>query len=379
MAIKAKSSFSLKDQLFNEQTLRMLTDGLCRAWPEFERVEFEKKVLARFPELELKDRIRWIVTTLHDFLPSDFPEALGILRSALPPPLDPTKTDDDFGHFIFIVPGDYVAAYGCSEAHLHASLEFLREATMRFTSENAIRPFLKNFPDETMEFVRRCAGDDNYHVRRLASEGIRPFLPWAERVLLPPKQIVEVLDRLHGDATRYVTRSVCNTLNDLSKDHADLVLETLARWKDEGTQEPNELAWMTNHALRTLVKRDHAEALQLLGYAPDPEVEITEVKATPEVSVGESFEWSCDLASPRAQRLKVGLKIYFQKANGSMNPKAFAIKDLDMKPGERVKIKKRQPFKPITTRVLYPGAHRAELVVNGSVKAARDFVLLDPS
>lgn len=357
----------------------MLSSGLVESWPSFNCREFGRRVLERFPELELKDRVRWIVSTLHEFLPSDFPEALVILGNALPAPLDPTKTDGDFGRFIWIVPGDYVAAYGCSEAHLHASLAFLREATMRFTSENAIRPFLRNFPDETMEFVHRCAQDDNYHVRRLASEGIRPFLPWAERVLLPPEQIVEVLDSLSGDRTRYVTRSVSNTLNDLSKDHADLVLETLARWRKEGTQEPKELAWMTNHALRTLVKRDHTAALQVLGYAPDPEVAITDVEATPEVSVGESFEWSCTLASPRAQRLKVGLKIYFQKANGSLNPKAFAIKDLDMKPGEKVKVVKRQPFKPITTRVLYPGAHRAELVVNGSVVAARDFVLLDPN
>lgn len=378
MAIKAESKFSLKDSLFNAETVHMFSDGMHTALPGFDQSEYEMRVLARFPEMELKDRIRWMVTTLHDFLPSDFNEAVTILRKALPEPLDASRTDDDFGHFVWIVPGDYVAEHGCTPEHLEVSLAFLREATMRFTSENAIRPFLRDFPERTLEFMRECARDENYHVRRWASEGIRPYLPWALRVVLPPDDVIEVLELLHADSTRFVTRSVANTLNDLSKDHPDLVLTTLKRWKKLKKQEAAELEWMTAHALRTLVKRDHSGALRMLGYKPNPDVTVSDIQATAKVAVGDAFEWKCRLESGADQRLKVGMKIHFLKANGSLSPKAFAVKDLALDAGESVEITKRQPFKPITTRVLYPGTHRAELVVNGSVKASRDFELLDP-
>jgi|TARA_Y100001960_G_C14734217_1_gene859374 3-methyladenine DNA glycosylase AlkC len=44
--------------------------------------------------------------------------------------------------------------------------------------EFAIRTFLKNFPEKTMEYIQIWSKNENYHVRRLASEGIRPNLPW---------------------------------------------------------------------------------------------------------------------------------------------------------------------------------------------------------
>ena len=118
-----------------------------------------------------------MVDKLATHLPDEFPEALAILERALPEPLDPHKTDDDFGTFIWIVPGEYVARFGCSEPHLQASLSFLHEATKRCSSESAIRSFLNAFPEQTLDFVRACARDEHYHVRRLASEGIRPLLP----------------------------------------------------------------------------------------------------------------------------------------------------------------------------------------------------------
>ncbi|MGI9628063.1 MAG: DNA alkylation repair protein [Longimicrobiales bacterium] len=379
MGIKAEASFSLKDSLFNAETLSDLTRGLVRARPDFDASQFERRVLARFPDLELKQRIHWIVDVLGDFLPGDFEAACGVLLEALPEPLDAALTDGDFGKFIWVVPGEYVARHGCTPDHLATSLEALRQATMRFSSEAAIRPFLKAFPSETMDFVREWAVSDNYHVRRLASEGIRPFLPWAARVLLPPEEVVDVLSVLHADPTRYVTRSVSNTLNDLSRDHAGIVLEALERWRAEGRQHEEELEWMTRHALRTLIKRDHQKALAVLGYSPNPVVDVSNIKSTAEVVVGHAFEWRSTLISKADQRLKITLKIYFLKANGSQAPKVFAVKDVAVNAGENVEIVKRQPFKPITTRVLYPGGHRAELVVNGQVQATREFLLVEPS
>ena len=376
MSIKAVSTFSLKDQLFNAKTLAKLSSRLQAAHPAFPGKRFERAVLAKFPDLELKQRIGWMVTSLGEHLPGNFPAALEILHRALPEPLDPTRTDDDFGEFIWVVPGEYVARYGCSRKHLGPALAFLREATKRFSSESAIRPFLRAFPAETLEFVQTCTGDANYHVRRLASEGIRPFLPWAPRVELPVGDVIAVLDRLHADSTRYVTRSVANALNDVSKVESELAISTLQRWHGLQLQRADELHWMTRHALRTLVKRDSAPALELLGYPTRPQFQVTRVQSSPRVIVGEAFEWQCTLRSLIAQRLRVALRVHFLKSNGRHSHKVFSVADAALGKGERLAISKRLPLRPATTRTLYPGTHFAELVVNGVPGKRRAFELI---
>ncbi len=376
MGVKAEKTFALKDQLFNAETLAQLVAGISRAYPGFKAKRFRSSVLARFEELELKARIMWIVACLAAELPADHAAARDILLRALPQPLDPSREDDDFGRFIWVVPGEFVAKYGCDQVNLLASLDFLREATKRFSSEGAIRPFLQAFPDTTMAFVHECAGDDNYHVRRLASEGIRPYLPWALRVLLPLTEIVAVLDTLHADPTRYVTRSVANTLNDLAKIQPDLVVETLRRWSAAKRQAAEELNWLTRHSLRTLLKENHGGALALLGYALDPKFSISKVATSKAVKIGQHLEWSCELASMADQKLKIYLRVWFLKANGGHSAKMFAVTDAQFKRGQRATITKRLAFKPLTTRVLYPGHHFVELVVNGVTRKRYSFELI---
>ena len=365
MSIKAETGFSLKDQLFNPQTVGLLASSLRKADPKFKHKAYTKRVLDEFPELELKARIEFMAATLTDFLPAAFPQALDVLHKALPPPLDPSKSDDDFGAFIWSVPSEYVAKHGCSPEHLDASLDFLQAATQRFSAEFSIRPFLADYPEQTLAFIESCAEHDNYHVRRLASEGIRPYLPWAQRVLVPPPKVVSVLDMLHADPTRFVTRSVCNTLNDLSRNHPALVLATLKRWRKAAKQNPKELDWMTGHALRTLVKQDHAQALALLGYPTKPKFALTDVSQSSEVKVGGALQWGGTLTSQSKQKLKINLRLHFRKANGSQTPKVFAVKDIALDKGQTLTIAKKIPIKPMTTRTLYTGEHAAELVVNG--------------
>jgi 3-methyladenine DNA glycosylase AlkC len=376
MGIKAKPSFALKDQLFNAQSLADLSDRIHAAHPEFLKLDFDREVLAKFPELELKERMSWIVSRLDKYLPGDFLEALDILYAALPEPLDPTKTDDDFGRFIWMVPAEFVAKKGCTEKHLQPSLDFLREATKRGSAESAIRPFLLHFQRESLAFVHQCVIDDNYHVRRLASEGTRLFLPWAARANIPVEAILEILDKLHTDNTRYVTRSVANSLNDISKVDANAVVKTLRSWRKRNKQQTSELDWMTKHALRTLLKQDNSGALRLLDYSTNPKFDISEIRVTPSVSVGDKFSWNCKLTSHCEQKLKVTLHIHFLKANGQHSKKVFAVKAGSFSEGAIIEIQKFLPFKPITTRSLYPGTHFAELVVNGVACEKQAFELL---
>jgi len=377
MAVKADTTFSLADELFNAGKVRKLAKALKRAHTPFNAKRYETEALARFPDLALKERIAHLVELLGEHLPDNFETAADILEKALPAPLDPTLEDDDFGEFIWVVPGEYVAHHGLGEEHLERSLGLLREATKRFSSEIAIRPFLKKYPQETLEFVHECAKDDNYHVRRLASEGIRPLLPWAPRVTLDLEDIVSVLDRLYADPTRYVVRSVANTLNDIAKLEPALVTRTLSRWSKARTNDPAEFEWLVRHALRTLIKQDDPAAFKLLGYTDKPRFRVSAVAASDAVRIGKDFTWRGVLTSQGKQRLRIMLNIHFLKANGKHSAKRFLIRDGEFAEGEKLTIEKRQAFRPMTTRVLYPGTHYAELIVNGVTRGRCRFELLE--
>ena len=376
MGIKADTTSSLADQLFNAESVNELSTAVGRAYKPFKVTTFSRIVLREFPKLALKERINCLVQALTKYLPNDFERVVDILERALPAPLDPTRSDDDFGQFIWVVPGEYVAKHGCRKEYLQQSLAFLKAATMRFSSEAAVRPFLRDFPEQTMAFVHDCAMHDNYHVRRLASEGIRPYLPWALRVRIDVAQVIEVLTTLHADRTRYVTRSVANTLNDLSKDGPELVIRTLRDWRRRECQESNELAWMTGHALRTLINTGHAGALETLGYPTQPAFRLSGIRLAREGLVGGNLEWSASLRSERDQRLRIALRVYFLKANGSHIAKVFSVKNIGLQAGQSLQLRKRLSFRPITTRALYLGVHHVELLVNGVARGKRSFILM---
>ena len=96
----SEERFSLKDHLFNREKVDLLAGWMRAADPRFDGAGFAEQVVSRFPELELKQRIDWIADCLLERLPESFPEAAEVIRAALPPPLDPTRSDDDFGDFI---------------------------------------------------------------------------------------------------------------------------------------------------------------------------------------------------------------------------------------------------------------------------------------
>lgn len=262
------AGFSLKDQLFNRERVEYLANLFAESLDEFEAEAFVRQTMRRLNRLELKQRIVHIAETLEKFLSSDFTVAAKQITTALPPPLDPHRNDDDFGDFIFAPLGEFVVRTGVDKKHLALSLRTLKALTMRFSMEDAIRTFINQHPDRTMKELEKWSRDSNYHVRRLASEGTRPRLPWSKRLDIDPAGAIGLLDNLHSDPTRYVTRSVANHLNDISKSDPGSVLETLKRWRAAERQEEKELAWMEKHALRTLVKQGDRDALRFLGGSP---------------------------------------------------------------------------------------------------------------
>ncbi len=367
--------FSLKDQLFNAGKVHYLAGLFAAANPAFDGDLFERQVVARLTELELKQRISWIAECLGERLPGSVDEIAPTLRAALPPPLDPTLTDDDFGDFIFAPLGELIVLRGLDRPDV--SLDLIEEITQRFSMEWAIRPFLNRWPDLVLARMHRWAHHPSYHVRRLVSEGSRPRLPWGQSVAIDVTAPLPLLDALHADRTRYVTRSVANHLNDISKTDPAVVMDRLEQWAGQAMQERAELDWMTQHALRGLVKAGYARALSLLGFDAGADIEVLRFDVPDRVAIGDALAMSATLRSATGARALVDYVFWRRRANGDLAPKVFKLKQLDLAQGSSSDLRKSHKLKgDATTFRLYPGPHRIELQINGRVRAEALFELV---
>lgn len=368
--------FSLKDHLFNADTVAHLGAEYAAGIAGFDAARFESEALGGFTERELLARMDWMADCLEGQLSVDFPAMADQLQAAMPVPLDPALTDDDFGHFIHGLPGILAVRHGL-EDHPPRALDLLYAATQRFSMEFYIRPFLNRWPEETLARLALWADDDNYHVRRLVSEGTRPKLPWAKAVTLDPERTVPLLTHLHADSTRYVTRSVANHLNDIAKTQPDLVVSLLQDWAKLGKQDTKELAWMTRHALRTLVKQGHAGALDMLGYRGDVAVSATMGLDAQTYTIGEQLKISCTLAANETLPVMVDYRLIFARPNGKSGEKVFKLKVAEIAKGKPLVLSKAHNLKgDATTFKLHAGVHRVVLQVNGKDVAEADFELI---
>ena len=372
-----KEKFSLKDELFNPKKVNLIACEIEQVYSSFPKELFEKEVVEKFPKLELKERIDHIRDTLTKHLPDDFKKATTILLKALPPELDNEKQDDDFGDFIYAPYAEFVALHGCTKEHIDFSLDALCQITKRFSVEFAIRFFINNFPKETLKSLKVCSLSDNYHQRRLASEGIRPKLPWGKKVDIDYRVGLELLENLYFDKTRFVTRSVANHLNDISKLDASLVLETLKRWEKSSKQDKKEMDFIISHSLRTLVKNGDKDTMIFLGFPIEPAIKVKNFKLLKEeVLMGESLEFDFEIKADKDVGLIVDYILHFCTKSNALSAKVHKIKKLHMKIGETKKIKKSHHFKKnMSTRKLYVGLHKVELQINGKIYESVEFQL----
>lgn len=369
---KAPPTFSLKDQLFNAESLGDLADDYAAALPGFDRDAFLKAALSGIPDRTLLACLDWFADCLEPYLAPDFPAMADQLEAALPPRLDPSLRDDDFGRFIHAVPGVLAVRHGLE--YPERALDLLHAATQRFSMEFYIRPFLNRWPEMTLARLEAWAGDENYHVRRLVSEGTRPKLPWAGKVDVGLDQTLPLLDRLHGDPTRFVTRSVANHLNDIAKTEPDPVLDRLAGWAASGEQVEKEHQWMRRHALRTLVKSGHAGAMEMLGYARDVPLDVQVEVATPVVARGAALEFEVCVTGEQAMSVLVDYRLRFARPGGKMGEKVFKLKVGRLEAGRPFVLRKVHKLKAnATTFVLYPGMHGLVIQVNGVDRAEAEF------
>jgi 3-methyladenine DNA glycosylase AlkC len=241
---------------------RRLAAELVAAWPAFPRRRFTSGLADALEPLELLARVGELAGRLSRALPGTFPAAAEVLRRCLDSP--------SFTGWMTVPCSTFVARQGLDDPEL--ALPLLAGLTPRWSSEWAVRPFIVRHPALAYDHLRGWTADDDEHVRRLASEGTRPRLPWAPRLralVEDPTPNVPLLDALADDASAYVRRSVANHLNDISKDHPALALDLARRWLSR-----DGAAWTARHGIRTLIKRGDPRALELAGVTIDAEIRL---------------------------------------------------------------------------------------------------------
>jgi 3-methyladenine DNA glycosylase AlkC len=355
----------LKDRFLTDDSVKAFAKLMKRHYPAFDDDVFVQTLTSdSFRNFELKQMARHATECLARLLPSSYEEAVGILSEVAP---------EAKGLEAFCLP-TYIELFGLDD--WETSLPSMREFTKYATAEFAIRPFLLEDPERATAYLLELAEDDDEKVRRFASEGCRPRLPWA--VALPefkkdPAPILPILEKLKDDDSEFVRKSVANNLNDISKDHPDLVLDICERW--QGSSKTTD--WIIKRACRTMLKAGDERALRLFGFGDPGLMEINALELTETtVAIGGDtrFSFALKLNSKGPRKVRLEYFVWYVKKGGKISKKVFQIKEDTFSPGEH-DISRKISFADRSTRKHYPGEHRISIVVNGVAKAETEVML----
>ncbi|MFO1265729.1 MAG: DNA alkylation repair protein [Rubrivivax sp.] len=347
----------------------------------FDAEAFAAEAAQGLAALELKARAMHIAGALEHHLPADFAAAATLIEAALAPPAETEEAgqmprgDAGLAGWILWPVGEFIARRGIGDPE--RALAALHALTQRFSGEFAIRPFIAAHPQLVFAVLARWVHDPSVHVRRLASEGSRPRLPWGmrlESLVADPSPTLPLLRALQDDASAYVRRSVANHLNDIAKDHPALVTAWVREHLPHATPERRALL---RHASRTLIKRGDAAMLAVWGLGRPFKGEAA-LRLTPaRVALGGAVQLTLALRSgaARAQPLAIDIVVHHVKANGGTSPKVFKGWQLTLAPREARTLTKNQPMRPVTTRTHYAGRHRVVVQINGRPAAEAAFSL----
>lgn len=354
----------LKDW-FDETRYRAIARELAVLAPKFRIDAFLASVLDGLEARTLMERVHQCAVAVEAALPGTYQQKVRVLQKLAP----------KIGHeFVTIFLGDFVATFGREDFDF--SMEALRFFTVFGSSEFAVRPFILADQGRALKTLREWALHPDEKVRRLASEGSRPRLPWGMRLtalVRDPAPTIAILEVLKDDESLFVRRSVANHLNDITKDHPEFVLKLLEAWE----LEREHLRWIAKQACRTLIKRGHPRALKLFGFGKKAEVGATFKASPPQLVLGQRLTLTAAITSTsnRAQRLAIDYVIHYVKASGASAEKVFKWTELDLPGHGSFELSKSQVIRDFTTRKHYPGRHRVELQINGQRVAETVFGL----
>lgn len=358
----------LKD-VYNRNYISHLADVVEQSYPALPKRQFIEAVFnEEWADKELKARTLHLAQQLNLFIDLDYLQTLTVIKQIAP---------HFTGYEGMFIPA-FVECYGLQE--FSASINALSYITQFASAEFAVRPFIVQYPQQMQTTLLTWCNSDDLHIRRLASEGCRPRLPWA--MALPefkkdPSFILPILDALKNDDSEYVRRSVANNLNDIAKDHPLIVVNLAHQWLTES--KTKETKRLVKHACRSLLKQANPSVLSLFGFLPPKYIEVVDFTADKAVSMGDVFTFSCHLIHQKSlplNKLRIEFAIDFMKKNGQQARKIFQLSEAVINKDNK-RINKAFSFKNISTRQYYSGQHSVAILVNGVQLADIDFILED--
>jgi 3-methyladenine DNA glycosylase AlkC len=362
---------------FNPSSIAQLADIFVEIDPKFQRQAFITAALSGLEKLELKQRVKQIIDALAQVLPDDFAVAAPMLIKA-GQRLATANNSSGWNHYLAWPLIDYVSRYG--QQHNQLALSALEKLTPLFTAEFAIRPWVQNQFETVYPQLQDWTQHKDPHLRRLASEAVRPRLPWAEHLAAlksNPLPIIPLLEQLKDDDSDYVRKSVANNLNDISKDHPELVLDLCEQWLKKTASAP--CRWVVRRGLRTLVKQGNTQALALLGYQQNLQFSqmVFELDKTV-VKAGEAINLQLSLvtAMTEKQPLKIDYALIYPLQQGKTGSKIFSWSERQLSPEQGISLTKHHLFTALSTRRLRAGRHHLELLLNGQCYARQTIELI---
>jgi 3-methyladenine DNA glycosylase AlkC len=303
--------------------------------------------------------------TLYEFLPKEYSKSIQILKSSF----KDINYSFSLENMIF---QDFVEVYGLEDINL--SLKALECFTINSSSEFAIRKFILKYPNKSMIQMNKWAKNTNEHIRRLSSEGCRPMLPWA--IALPqfkknPSEILDILNILKDDKSKYVLKSVANNINDISKDNPQIVIDLASRWINKNSSRN----WMLKHGCRSLLKNGNRDILDFFGFKKNNDITIKLEILKDTIKMGESIHFLVLIKSKKnLKKLRVEYKMSFVRLYGKVSNKVFKISEgvFDCKTKEFSKF---YSFKKISTRKYYTGEHKISIIINGINMVEKKFII----
>ncbi len=355
----------LKD-IYDKKFIFKLASEINEVYSGFNEKKFIKNVFNNeWDKKELKQRIRHISENIQQSLPDSYKKSIKILK---PVSLKFTGLE----HLIF---PDFIELCGIDD--LKTSIHAMEYFTEGSSSEFPVRPFIIKYGNKMMKQMNVWSKSNNEHVRRLASEGCRPRLPWA--IALPefkndPALILPILEQLKSDESEYVRRSVANNLNDISKDNPKIVIDIAKKWKDLDLGPETDK--LVKHGCRTLLKQGDQKIIKLFGFREPKDIQLKKFKVTKEIKMGDEIEFEFTLSTDKKKlgKLRIEYIIEFVRQNNKIGKKVFKISEGNYSESVR-EISKKHSFRKISTRRYYPGKHGVSIVVNGKVLAKMNFLI----
>ena len=223
-------------------------------------------------------------------------------------------------------------------------------------------------------------GDERPEARRLLVEALRPRGVWTghlKELREDPKPLKPILDAVLDDPSEYVRKAVANCINDISKDHPDLVCRWAKRWVTKRISPERE--WIVKRGLRTLMKSGHPGALAVLGFEGAALLVTWHGRMPARIQPGEAIPIDLTVVNEGDMPVGAHVQVVLEGPGRGRTPRrtVYHVAQLALPPKLGAEITRRIPFRHRNRQAKIPGRYRVLLQVNGHERAQREFEYRD--